>query len=58
MIHILYTYYLYIYVYVCMYVCMYITYIYIYIVNKFAEKYKSILTSNEYDFVTKRCHKI
>ena len=42
--------------YVCMYVC--ILHIYIYIVNKFAEKYKSILTSNEYDFVTKRCHKI
>ena len=27
-------------------------------VNKFAEKYKSILTNNEYDFLTKRCHKI
>ena len=26
--------------------------------NKFAEKYKSILTNNEYDFLTKRCHKI
>ena len=27
-------------------------------VIKFAEKYKSILTNNEYDFLTKRCHKI
>ena len=27
-------------------------------VNKFAEKYKSILTNSEYDFLTKRCHKI
>ena len=27
-------------------------------VNKFVEKYKSILTNNEYDFLTKRCHKI
>ena len=27
-------------------------------VNKFAEKYKSIFTNNEYDFLTKRCHKI
>ena len=27
-------------------------------VNKFAEKYKSILTNNEYQFLTKRCHKI
>ena len=27
-------------------------------VNKFAEKYKSIWTNNEYDFLTKRCHKI
>ena len=27
-------------------------------VNKFAEKYKSILTNNEYDFLTKHCHKI
>ena len=27
-------------------------------VNKFAEKYKSILTNGEYDFLTKRCHKI
>ena len=27
-------------------------------VNKFAEKYKSILTNNEYVFLTKRCHKI
>ena len=27
-------------------------------VNKFAEKYKSILTSNQYDFLTKRSHKI
>ena len=27
-------------------------------VNKFAEEYKSILTNNEYDFLTKRCHKI
>ena len=26
--------------------------------NKFAEKYKSILTNNEYDFLTKRYHKI
>ena len=26
-------------------------------VNKFAEKYKSILTSNEYDFLTKCYHK-
>ena len=26
-------------------------------VNKLAEKYKSILTNNEYDFLTKRCHK-
>ena len=28
------------------------------IVNKFAEKWKLILTNNEYDFLTKRCHKI
>ena len=27
-------------------------------VNKFAEKYKSILTNNEYVFLTKPCHKI
>ena len=27
-------------------------------VNEFAEKYKSILTNNEYEFLTKRCHKI
>ena len=27
-------------------------------VPKFAEKYKSILTNNEYDFLTNRCHKI
>ena len=27
-------------------------------VNKFAEKYKSVLTNNEYDFPTKRYHKI
>ena len=27
-------------------------------VNKFAEKYKSILTNSEYDFLTKHCHKI
>ena len=27
-------------------------------VNKFAEKYKSILTNNEYEFLTKHCHKI
>ena len=27
-------------------------------VNKFAEKYKSIFTNNEYDFLTKQCHKI
>ena len=27
-------------------------------VNKFAEKYKSILTNNEYVSLTKRCHKI
>ena len=27
-------------------------------VNKFAEKYKGILTNNEYEFLTKRCHKI
>ena len=27
-------------------------------VNKFAEKYKSVLTNNEYEFLTKRCHKI
>ena len=27
-------------------------------VNKFDEKYKSILTNNEYDFLTKRCHQI
>ena len=27
-------------------------------VNKLAEKYKSILTNNEYDVLTKRCHKI
>ena len=27
-------------------------------VNKFAEKYKSILTNNEYDFLNKPCHKI
>ena len=27
-------------------------------VDKFAEKYKLILTNNEYDFLTKRCHKI
>ena len=27
-------------------------------VNRFAEKYKSILTNNKYDFLTKRCHKI
>ena len=27
-------------------------------VNKFAENYKSILANNEYDFLTKRCHKI
>ena len=27
-------------------------------VNKFAEKYKSILANNEYEFLTKRCHKI
>ena len=26
-------------------------------VNKFAEKYKSILTNNEYEFLTKRCRK-
>ena len=27
-------------------------------VYKFAEKYKSSLTNNEYEFLTKRCHKI
>ena len=27
-------------------------------VNKFAEKYKSILANNEYEFLSKRCHKI
>ena len=27
-------------------------------VNKFAEEYKSVLTNNEYEFLTKRCHKI
>ena len=27
-------------------------------VNKFVEKYKSIVTNNEYEFLTKRCHKI
>ena len=27
-------------------------------VHKFAEKYKSVLTNNEYDFLTKRCQKI
>ena len=27
-------------------------------VNKFDEKYKSILTNNEYDFLNKRCHQI
>ena len=27
-------------------------------INKSAEKYKSILTNNEYDFPTKGCHKI
>ena len=27
-------------------------------VNTFAEKYKSILINNQYDFLTKRCHKI
>ena len=27
-------------------------------VNKSAKKYKSILTNNEYDFLTKHCHKI
>ena len=26
--------------------------------NKFAEKYKSVFTNNEYDFLTKRSHKI
>ena len=27
-------------------------------INKFAEKYKSVLANNEYVFLTKRCHKI
>ena len=27
-------------------------------VNEFAEKYKSIIRNNEYDFLTKPCHKI
>ena len=27
-------------------------------VDKFAKKYKSVLTNNEYDFLTNRCHKI
>ena len=27
-------------------------------VNKFAEKYKSVLTNNEYDILTERCYKI
>ena len=27
-------------------------------VNKFAEKYKSVLTNNEYEFLTTRCHKV
>ena len=27
-------------------------------VNEFTKKYKSILTNNEYDFLTKQCHKI
>ena len=27
-------------------------------VNKFAEKYKSVLTNNEYESLTTRCHKV